>query len=353
MNAPATFKPYNHPSAWKGADLRQSTDWILSLSASDNDELQAALAIAKGKGAQIPHLKASDFPLPTLAARIRAMTDEVIDGRGFTLVRGFDIGRYPIQDAALIYWGLGAHMGEGRAQNAQGDLLGHVTDLGVDFRTNTNVRGYQTKLVLPFHNDSQDVVGLMCVHPARSGGLSRIVSSTAVHNEVLARRPDLLGVMYQPFHMDRRGEEPPGKPPYYTGAFFEWCGDRLLCRYNRTYITSAQRFAELPRLTPQQIEALDLMDSLCNDKDLRLDMELQPGDMQFICNYTTLHSRTSYEDWPDKERRRYLLRLWLDTGRIGPLPESYLARYEDMQIWQRNPRPPIFDLSALRAELAH
>jgi hypothetical protein len=159
--------------------------------------------------------------------------------------------------------------------------------------------------------------------------------------------------MYQPFHMDRRGEEPPGKPPYYTGAFFEWSGDRLLCRYNRTYITSAQRFADLPRLTSQQIEALDLMDSLCNDKDLRLDMELQPGDMQFICNYTTLHSRTSYEDWPEKERRRYLLRLWLDTGRMGPLPASYLARYEDMQIWQRNPRPPIFDLSALKAELAH
>ncbi|HPU53449.1 MAG TPA: TauD/TfdA family dioxygenase [Burkholderiaceae bacterium] len=353
MSQPTPRKPYLHPSAWKGADLRHSTDWILQLSAADNDELQAALTIAKSRGAQIPQLKAADFPLPTLAPRIAAMVDDIMDGRGFTLVRGFDIARHPIQDAALIYWGLGAHMGEGRAQNAQGDLLGHVTDLGVDFRTDTNVRGYQTKLVLPFHNDAQDIVGLMCVHPARSGGLSRIVSSTAVHNAVLERRPDLLELMYQPFYMDKRGEEPAGKPPYYTGAFFEWSGERLLCRYNRTYITSAQRFEELPRLTPAQIEALDLMDSLCKDPDLRLDMELQPGDMQFICNYNTLHSRTKYEDWPDKDRRRYLLRLWLDTGRVGSLPESYRDRYEDMEIWQRNPRPPIFDLSAIKTELAH
>ena len=350
--SPTTARLYQHPSAWQGRQLRDARDWIVQLDARDNDELQAALAFAKARGAQIPRLGAADFPLPNLAPKLAAMVDELLDGRGFTLIKGFDIRRHPIEDAALIYWGLGAHMGAGRAQNAQGDLLGHVTDLGLDI-SNPNARGYQTRLTLPFHNDAQDVVGLMCVHPARSGGLSRIVSSTAIHNEVLQRRPDLIDVVYGDFFLDRRGEAPAGKLPYYRGAFFEWAGDRLFCRYNRTYIESAQRFPEVPRLTDRQIEALDLIDGLCRDPDMHLDMELEAGDMQSICNYTTLHSRTAYEDWPDRERRRYLLRLWLDTGRIGRLPQSYVERYEDMRLWQGAPKPPIFDLSALRAELMH
>lgn len=353
MHTNPSFQPYDHPSAWKGRDMRDSDRWILRLSASDNDELEAALGQAKARGARIPGLRAADFPLPTLGARIQAMLADIMEGRGFTLIKGLDMDRHPIEDTALIYWGIGAHMGAGRAQNAQGDLLGHVTDLGLDYRTNMSVRGYQTRLVLPFHNDSLDIVGLMCVHPAKAGGYSRIVSSTAVHNAVLERRPELLPVMYGNYCMDRRGEAPAGQLPYYTGAFFERLGERLFCRYNRIYVETAQRFESVPRLTPQQREAMDLIDTLCNDPEFHLDMRFERGDMQFICNYTTLHSRTEYEDWPERERRRYLLRLWLNTGRIPDLPQSYHARFEDMLAWQREPKAPIFDLSAVRAELAH
>ena len=243
-------------------------------------------------------------------------------------------------------------MGIGHAQNAQGDMLGHVTDLGLTM-ANPNARGYQTNQNLPFHNDFLDIVGLLCVHPARSGGLSRIVSSTAIHNWVLEHRPDLMDAMYFEYCVDRRGEAPPGMKPYYIASFFEWQGDRLFCRYNRTYIELAQRFPDVARLTPQQIEAMDLIDKLCNDPEMYLEMALEPGDMQFICNYTTLHARTNYIDWPENERRRYLLRLWLDTGRLAPLPRSFQERFEDMKIWQRNPKPPIFDLSLRRSELAH
>jgi hypothetical protein len=353
MNARSTPSQYVHPSVWKGRDMHASDSWIVRLTARDNDELEAALATAKSCGAGIPGLCAENFPLPTLRPRLRSMLSDIMRGRGFALVRGLDIDRYPIEDAALVYWGIGAHIGAPRAQNAQGDLLGHVTDLGLDYRSDTAVRGYQTRLVLPFHNDAQDIVGLLCVHPARSGGLSRIVSSTAIHNAVLERRPDLLDTMYRPFHVDRRGEAPQGKPPCYTGAFFEWAGDRLFCRYNRTYIESAQRFESVPRLGADQIEAMDLIDSLCSDPEFHLDMAFERGDMQFICNYTTLHSRTEYEDSAERERRRYLLRLWLDTRVLAHLPDSYLERFEDMLAWQREPKAPIFDLSAVRTELAH
>lgn len=344
---------YRHPSAWRGADMARRDDWILRLGPAENAELRAALAVARSRGAAIPTLTADDFPLPTLGPVLNALTRELMDGRGFALLRGFSIDDLPVPDAALIYWGLGSHMGRPRAQNAQGDMLGHVTDLGVDYRHDSNVRGYQTRLRLPFHNDSMDLVGLMCLRTAREGGLSRIVSSPSVYNAVLEQRPDLLDVLTAPLCIDRRGEAPPGKKPYYTGAVFEWVGERLFCRYNRTYTESAQRFDDVPRLTPRQIEAFDRVDALCNDPDLHLDMALEPGDIQFVCNYTVLHSRTAYEDWPDRDRRRYLLRLWLDTGLAGALPPSYVDRFDDTLAWREDPRPPEFDLSMRRAELAH
>lgn len=345
--------PYHHPSVWHGHDVAQKTDWIWHLSDEENDRLYQGVRAARDRGLGIPRMGAADFPLGPMEKKLRAVRDEVAQGRGFVLVKGFDIDRYALEDAALAYWGLGMHMGRGAAQNAQGDLLGHVTDLGVDYRTDTNVRGYQTRLGLPFHNDAMDIVGLLCVHPSASGGQSLVVSSTTLHNEVLRRRPDLIAVGYEDFYMDRRGEAPKGKLPYYKGPVFNPSGGQLLCRYNRGYIASAQRFAEVPRLTARQIEFLDLMDSLCADPQLHVAMNLERGDMQFISNYTTLHSRTEYDDGPDPDKRRYLLRLWLDTGLFPDLPDSYQDRYEDMRIWLEKPRPPIFDLSAVRTELAH
>lgn len=354
METTVALTAYHHPSAWTGADMAQRTDWLVHLSDADNAELRAALSHARARGVDVPALASADFPLPMLAPRLQGITREVMQGRGFVLMRGFQIDDLPAQDAALIYWGIGSHMGRGRAQNAQGDMLGHVTDIGLDYTANANARGYQTRQHLPFHNDTQDIVGLLCLHPARRGGLSRLVSSTAIYNAVLQRRPDLLSELCAPWHIDRRGETPAGKPPYYMGAMFEFSSTgRLYCRYNRVYIESARRLPGVPALTSRQIEALDLMDALCSEPGMYLDMELQKGDMQFINNYTVLHSRTDYEDWPERERRRYLLRLWLETGIADDLPTAYADRYGDTLLWRENPQPPVFDLSLRREELAH
>ncbi|MDM0022372.1 TauD/TfdA family dioxygenase [Variovorax saccharolyticus] len=353
INSSPTHRAYAHRSAWHGDRMAQRDDWIFMLTPEHNAEIRAALLRAKQQGARIPALAKQHFALPTLGAKLLGIRDEIVNGIGFALVRGLEIDELTLEDTALVYWGIGSYLGAGKAQNAQGDMLGHVTDLGVDYRTDMNVRGYQTRLGLPFHNDAQDVVGLLCLRPAREGGKSRIVSSTAIHNVVFERRPDLLAELYRPIAVDRRGEAPEGKLPYYRGCVFEWIGERLFCRYNRTYMESAQRFDGVPALTSLQIEAFELMDDLCRDPALYLDMDFQRGDMQFISNYSVLHSRTEYTDWPELDRRRYLLRLWLDTGLIEQLPESYRDRYEDMKIWGANPKPPIFDHSARSAELAH
>jgi hypothetical protein len=349
----AMHSRYEHPSAWTGEDMQRRTDWVLQLDHQDNDLLHRAVLQARRRGLGIPHLKAADLDLGRLAGKLAWLRVEVAMRRGFVLVRGFDIDRYSLEDAALAYWAVGTHLGSGTAQNAQGDVLGHVTNIGVDFRTDPRARGYQSKLRLPFHNDGQDVVGLLCLHPAQSGGESLIVSSTTVYNEVLRLRPDLMPVAHQNFCLDRRGEAPVGKAPWYAGPLFNRVGEVLFCRYNRTYIESAQRFDDVPRLSGQQVELLDLIDRLCADPQLCLSMELQRGDMQFISNYTVLHSRTQYEDGPDPAKRRYLLRLWLDTGLFDDLPASFADRYEDIRQWQLKPQAPIFDLAHVHTELAH
>ena len=351
MTTPA--RPYDHPSAWRGADLARRSDWIVRWDAAELAEIDQALAQAKAAGIGIPQLGRADVSAPRIAAKMAQVRQMLEHGIGFALVRGLPCDRYSKADAALIYWIIGAQMGQACAQNAHGDMLGHVRDLGADYKTNLKARGYQTRQHLPFHADSTDVVGLLCLSKAKAGGASRIVSSAALYNEMLARRPDLWALMGETFCIDRRGEENPGQKPYYTSPGFQLFEGRLFVRYNRTYVESAQRFEGVPPLTAAHREAFDLMDALCNDPSLYLDMEFEPGDMQFISNYTVLHSRTAYEDWPEPERKRHLLRLWLNTPGFARKPPSYADRNADMQAWQRHPRTPVFDLSEIEAELAH
>lgn len=344
---------YDHPSVWRGPDMSRRDDWIVRLDEDDVRELEAALTAARQRGLGVPRLAREDFHVPRVARKLDGVREALENGRGFALVRGLPVGRHGKADSALMYWGIGAQLGPGFAQNAQGDVLGHVRDVGADWKTDMRARGYQTRFHLPFHNDSTDVVALLCLNQAKTGGASRIVSSTAIHNEFVLRRPDLWEVMCAPFCVDRRGEESPGQKPWYVTPCFTRFEGRLFVRYNRTFIESAQRFPEVPRLTPLQVEALDLMDALCNDPAFHLDMQFEPGDMQFLCNYTVLHSRGEYEDWPEPERKRHLLRLWLRTPGFARLPPAFADRNEDMIAWQGRPREPVFDLSEIAAELAH
>ena len=259
---------------------------------------------------------------------------ELLDGRGFVLLRGLPIERMTRREAAIAFFGLGAHMGRARAQNAAGHLLGHVADLGLSSR-NPHVRIYQTSERQTYHTDSCDVVGLLCLATARRGGLSTLVSSSTIFNEMRRRRPDLLAVLLQPIATDRRGEVPAGKSPWFDIPVFSWYEGHLTALYHRPYIDSAQRFPEVARLTPQQVAALDLFDDLTNDPALHLHMEFRPGDIQLVHNHTVLHDRTAFEDWPEPDRRRHLLRLWLACPGARPLPPFFAERYGSVEIGNR------------------
>lgn len=340
-------------AAWTAQTLKQDSRWIIYLDDRDVQEINAALAYAKTVQAAVPAMTKHDFPLDRLLPKLEHMLKELETGLGVVLLRGLPIERYSKIDAGLILWGIGRHMGRAVAQNAYGDVLGHVFDLGKDPHTDASARGYQSNHQLAFHSDSCDVVTLMCLRTAKTGGASRIVSSRAIHDRMQVDHPEQLNLLYEGFYNDARNEQAPGDPPYYIIPIYEQHAGRIFCRYVRRFIESAQRFAEVPRLTSRQIEALQTFDSLQTDPAYRFDMNLEPGDMQFLNNYVVLHSRTGYEDHEDVDHKRHLLRLWLFTPGLTDVPESFQRRYRFSEQWLRNPRAPIYDLSVLMGATEH
>jgi len=302
--------PIISPAAWFGAEQAKRTDWIYELSDAEKAELDLSIRAHRHAGTALTEITASQYPLPVLGPAIKAWMRELDDGRGFILVRGFPADEYSEREAAFAYWLIGLHMGRPVPQNRNGDVLGHVRDDGAD-PEQLGTRLYRTRVKLDFHTDGADIIGLMCLKKAKSGGLSRIASSVSVFNDVLRRRPDLVPLLFQGFYWDREADAGPGEPLYFTFPICRYENGRLGTLYIGWYIRNAQRFPEVPRLTSAQLELLDLFDSVANDPTFYLDMDFEPGDMQFLKNAVILHARTEYGDWKEPERKRHLLRLWL------------------------------------------
>lgn len=314
------------PSAWYGPDMARRRDWIVGLSRDEVAEVEAAVSGTLARGTDVAAIRRDGFPLPRLAPRLTAVLADVLDGRGFAVIRGLPVERWTVREAAVAFFGIGSHLGSARSQNGRGHLLGHVKDLGIS-SADPAVRIYQTRERQTYHTDSCDVVALLCLKTAKSGGQSALVSSVTIHNEMRRRRPDLLRLLFRPIATDRRGEVAPGQKPYFEIPVFSWHHGLLSAIYQRQYIESAQRFPDAPRITPELAEALDLFDALANDPALCFTMDLLPGDLQLVHNHTLLHDRTGFEDWPGPEKRRHLLRLWLAPAAARPLPPVFAERF--------------------------
>ena len=315
----AKNRPIVAPFAWSGPDLQKATDWVRPFSCAELDELDAALSQVKQRGLEWLDVSHADFPLPGLSSALRSIADELETGRGMILLRGLPAAYTP-EELRLIYWGIGCHLGTALSQGGRGELLGLVEDEGrpVDF---TKYRGSKTADRLPFHGDRCDVVGLLCVRKARSGGVSRIVSAAQIHNEILRRRPDLIELFYADWYHSRQGDEAPGEQRAYAKPIFGFRNGFFSGIFSPNYVRAAQNFPEVPRMTTQQQEALALFDDLTDE--LALDMSFEPGDIQLLNNHLTYHSRTDFEDYSEPERKRLLLRLWLSVPNARPLPDGW------------------------------
>lgn len=324
------FKQVHDPAEWRPEELRASGAYLHHLDERDLAELDAAIRVVEAAGKPIMDLKAADFVLPKLGKRLAAIRNEILNGLGFAQIRGFQPERYTPEQQAIAFWGVSMHLGERVAsQNAKGHVLGHIINIGETVK-NPDQRGPYSKDRIPFHVDCCDIVGLMCISPAKSGGESSLASSITVHNEIVRRRPDLVPVLSEPYYRDRRGEIPAGMEPWYKIPIFNYNDGYLSTTIEPTYIGSAHRHPGVPEMTPLQREAFEYVQALA--EELSLDIDFHRGDMQFLNNHVTMHTRQAFDDFPERDRRRHLLRIWIIAKGCRPLPRDYFARHGDPDV---------------------
>jgi len=308
-NPLTTAQPIAGPMAWKGAEFTARDDWILRLDEGHIAELEAAGRAVMARRLDFRDIAAADFPLPRLAPVLAALRPELRAGRGFVLVKGLSVERC---DAALlraIYVGVGTHLGIPVSQSYRGDYLGEVKN----YREPGNERPYRRGGAIEMHRDPCDIVGLLCYRKARTGGLSRVTSAATIWNIVLAERPDLVSVLLEGFRLyitrDDRSLTAPVTPTKIPVLTRDPDGP-LHC----TFIAELAHWAVTKGGEPwpdRGPEALAFIHEVANRDGAFLDMAIEPGDIQFLNNRTTIHGRTDYQEWPEPERQRVMFRLWL------------------------------------------
>ncbi|GAA4338209.1 TauD/TfdA family dioxygenase [Pigmentiphaga soli] len=313
---------------WTASDLDDTAQWIHRLSDAETADLDRALRTTKARHGSCATMVKEDFPLDAMRPTLARLLDRLENGRGVYVLRGIPTERYSKEDLRLMYWGIGLNMGRAVSQSRRGDLLGDVKNFNSDFNS-AKGRGYVSRQHLGFHTDTSDVVGLFVIQTAMRGGVSMFCSSLAVHDEIKRTRPDLLEVLYQPFHWSWKGQEEPGELPYYTMPVYSSAGGRFSSRFIRSHIRAAQEFPDVPRLTAKQEEAINLVFDMANDRRFCREMKFESGDVQFLNNHVTMHARTEFEDFPEPERKRHLLRLWLAVPNSRPLDDGMKAIFRD------------------------
>ena len=319
------------PRPWVRADLENDSSWIHPLTEEEIQDLETSLRHVLATGKTEFELSTTDFPLtPATQRLLKRVMDATQTTYGACLVRGFPVDRWTPAEMRTLFWCMGLRCGVPRPQGKPSHFVSDVRDAGGQYRGGTG-RGYNTNSKLDFHSDGSDIVGLMCLQTAKSGGSSLISSSLAAFHALQALRPDLAEVLQQPFYFGRQGEHAAQEPPYYLASVVGFKDGRFACRHIRNHINGAQlTFEDLPRLTPAQNEALDMFDALLSREDLCYHMYLQKGDFQFLNNHVNLHARTEYEDFDEPGKQRHLLRLWLSLPQAQALPENWRAAYKDV-----------------------
>lgn len=319
--------PITGPSVWTSAELAADDGWIYPLSAADVGELEAAVDAVRDAGKVLYAFGRDDFPLPTLRPTMEAIWEQLENGRGCALIRGLDVTQYDEETLKMIYWGLGVHLGAPISQNARGQLIGHVRNTGNDYHSN-NVRGYTTNHRISPHCDPADIVALLCAHPAKRGGESEITSAMTVYNALLEDFPDYLAPLFAGFHFDLRGEgatDDPNEVTFNRVPVFSFCDGRLSARFNAKTIIDGQTKMGEP-LGGIALDAVNKVKELAMHPDFRFDLTFRQGDIQILNNYMILHARGSFEDYPEPERWRNLLRLWVNLHQGRKLDPTFADR---------------------------
>jgi len=306
------FEEVTDSANWRGTELESGEGWKYVLTDEETDALfQMAVTvrskIGNDQNALLP-LDKKDFDLGAFSPKLDTVYDGLKNGLGVSLIRGLPLARLDTTDAAIIFWGIGRHLGIASPNNPEGDMLGHITDLGKT-QCDPKSRGYQTREAMDYHCDQCDIVGLLCVRTAKSGGTSKIASSISMYNTLLKERPDYAQVLAAPFYWTKHGEHGPNDPPYYQSPVANFLDGKLCISFGPKHILKGHDLSETPDLTEIQLDALTRAEEIADEQHLA--MELEVGDMQFVNNYVVLHTRSAFVDHDAPGMKRLLWRLWL------------------------------------------
>lgn len=318
----------NSPADWRGPSLK-SSDWIRPIRSAHIAEIDGALHRIEQRAIPLAQMRAEDFPLPTFAEDLADMRHELQFGPGLQMYRGFPVRNYSKSQLRTIYWGLALHLGTPLTQSRHGDVIGDVRQIGTGLHEFAG-RAYTSNEELHFHCDPCDVVGLFALRVARHGGMTKVASIVAIHNEMARTAPDLLDELYTPFVYSWRNNQPDGAAPDYEHPVFAIVDGRFVSKYSPSYIEWGYKMRGL-EMPEKKKAALAMIDRLANDPAMHLEKPFEPGDLQFANNLTVLHARTQFEDFEEPEEKRHLLRLWLAVPDSPRLPDSFAAFYGDVR----------------------
>lgn len=305
--------------AWRADTIDPSATWYYRLSDACVSALEQVVLSLRRERRPVTVLRISESLRAVYAEDVRPVLEAFETGRGFAIIEGLPIDRYSTDEAQAMYWLVGQLLGRPIEQNVQGTLLYDVRDTGQDVQY--GARFSVTSAESTFHTDNSfgdevtDYVGLLCLRTAKSGGIDQLVSGYTLHNELAANHPDLLEILYRPFHVDRRGGVKAGEALTAKVPILRWDGQGLIYRYLRYWIEAGHEKVGEP-LTPVQVEALNCLDRTVRCPDSRVEFHLRPGQMLFINNRWILHNRSAFEDYPELERRRHYVRLWLKAEHL-------------------------------------
>lgn len=230
------------------------------------------------------------------------------------------------KDPKELFLQLSKEIGSPVSQNTEGDLLLDVQDHG--FATgDLSARGPYSNRKLNFHSDRCDVIGFLCLQPAKSGGENQMIQSEKVEGIIFKERRDLHEILCSPFPFKRHNMDSCNPSPYCLQPIFSWKDTFFACSYLRVLIDRANQDPDCPNLTNHQEEALDFLDSVCERTELQTKILLRKGDMLFLNNWTTLHRRTAFTDYDDPLKKRHLLRVWLSMPNSRPLHSMFKGNF--------------------------
>ena len=297
------------PSVWAAADLFKDESWVRQVAPAELDQLRDVMAEVLARRRRAEQKPPDAFSLPGWASTIEAVHSQVHAGRGLFLLRGLNVEECDREMLEVLYFGLACRLGSVLTQNSDGDFIRRVTDAGEQLADKYQARSHRGRGEMLPHSDSADIVGLFCVRPAKCGGGTRVCSSAAVFNEIVERHPEHLDALRNGFYFDLTGKSAAGVSERRLPVFAYERG-RVVCQFNKSRIEAGMSIAGVG-LTHTETAALEYVNQLAVRPDLALHFELRSGDILFLNNNYVLHARDAYEDWPEPDRKRLLLRIWL------------------------------------------